>query len=260
MADENQTAREKVASWIILCSGGGIAVISIVIIIGAYFQTSGGVATVEKVFSALVPLFGTWIGTVMAFYFGKDNYESAAKNTRELVGQLGDERLKQILVKDAWIPVASIDALTVEKGKEGDFKVVSDIKKKLTNKVTRVPVWDEGKAVRYVIHESMIYKFLADRHEDAAEKAAAAPAGEPVPDVGALTLRDFLDCSLDGVSMETIVSKIGWVAQGATLADAKAKMEGTPNCQDVFVTNTGAATEPVLGWITNADIAKKMKA
>jgi hypothetical protein len=173
---------------------------------------------------------------------------------------LGDDRLKQMAVKDAWIPVTAIDAVTVDPGQENTIKA-SDIRKKLSNKVTRVPVWNSAKVVRYVIHESMIYKFLADVHESHAEKMReAAAANQAVPPPPDKTLQDFLECSIDGVSMKDIVSKIAWIAENATLADAKAKMEGTPNCQDVFVTPSGSKDESVLGWITNADIAKKTKA
>jgi hypothetical protein len=243
-----------------MCSGVGIIMISAIVIIGAWWKGDANtVGVIEKVFNALIPLFGTWVGTVMAFYFARENYETAAKNTRELVGQLGDERLKTILVKDAWIPAAAIEAVTVEVGQEGTIKI-SDMKKKLSNKVTRIPIWNSAKVVRYVIHESMIYKYLADVHEDHAVKVAAAVNNQqPAPPVVEKTLDDFLNCQLNGVLMKDVVSKIGWVAQEATLADAKAKMEGTPNCQDVFVTNSGSKDEAVLGWVTNADIAKKAK-
>ena len=73
-------------------------------------------------------------------------------------------------------------------------------------------------------------------------------------------MNDFLNFKTGDVTMQVIVSKIAWVAQNATLADAKDKMVSTPDCQDVFVTASGANTEPVLGWITNADIANKARA
>jgi hypothetical protein len=44
------------------------------------------------------------------------------------------------------------------------------------------------------------------------------------------------------------------------LADAKAKMESLTGCQDVIVTHQGNAGEPVLGWISNVDIARLSQA
>jgi hypothetical protein len=114
------------------------------------------------------------------------------------------------------------------------------VRAKLSTKVTRIPVWTDSKVVQYVIHESMIYKYLAETRT-------------PRP-----TLEDFLDEQHQ--AMRAIVTKIGWIPLQSTLADAKALMDSIPGCQDVFVTQTGVKTEPVLGWITNIEIANKSRA
>jgi hypothetical protein len=244
LAEENNgslTGRETVALWVIILSGAGISLVAIVAIWVGTQATGDNRNLVMTVFNALIPMFGTWVGTVIAFYFSRENFATAAKATRELVSQLGDDALKQISVKDAWIPVTAIEAVTVDDAKE-DTVLVSDIHAKLSSKVSRVPVWNQNKVGRYVIHESMIYKFMAEQNNKAA------------------TLRDFLGFATSGTTMKNIVSKIGWVSPNATLGDAKEKMQSIPDCQDVFVTASGAMTEPVLGWITNADIARKAKA
>ena len=41
------------------------------------------------------------------------------------------------------------------------------------------------------------------------------------------------------------------VAETASLADARTKMLQNALCEDVFITRTGAAGEPILGWITD---------
>lgn len=38
----------------------------------------------QYVFGALLPLWGTWIGTILAFYYSKDNFESASKSANQL--------------------------------------------------------------------------------------------------------------------------------------------------------------------------------
>lgn len=40
---------------------------------------------------------------------------------------------------------------------------------------------------------------------------------------------------------------------------ASAKMETVEHCQDVFVTETGTAAEPVVGWLTNNEIAEALQ-
>jgi hypothetical protein len=252
-ADAN-SGRDQLAHQVIFWSGIGIALVSLALIIATAARQPASLGTVvTTVFNTLIPLFGTWVGTVLAFYFSRENYAAAAKTTKDLVQQLGDGRLKQIAVKDAWIPVAAIDAITAP----DDTCPFSEIRAKLSTKVSRVPIWNADKVVRYVVHESVIFEFLADHAEKRVQAASATP---PQPAPPAPTLQDFLDFMSDGVPMRTTVKKIVWVAQTATLADAKAKMESLPDCQDIFVTNTGTPTEGVLGWITNADIAKKAKA
>lgn len=236
------TTREGVALWVIILSGVGISVIAIVAIWVGSQAAEPNRNLVMTVFNTLVPMFGTWVGTVIAFYFSRENFATAAKATRELVGQLGDDRLRQIAVKDVWIPSAAIDAVTVAAGQENTIQF-ANVRGKLSSKVSRIPVWDQNKVVRYVIHESMIYKFLA-------EQVAATPAP---------TLQDFLNFAVNGTTMRNIVSKIAWVSQGSTLADARERMTSVPDCQDVFVTATGQNSESILGWITNSVIANKSK-
>lgn len=239
----NGAGRDQLAGQVVFWSGLGIATISVAVVAAVALRgdPKNIETTLTTVFNTLVPLFGTWVGTVLAFYFSSKNYEAAAKATKDLVGQLGDDRLKQIPIKDAWIPASGISGLPVDDGKESTVDFVKDVEGLLNTQISRVPVWDANKVVRYVLHESMVYRFLAKNKK-------------PDP-----TLQDFLDFAADAGTYRDIVSKIGWVSQTATLADAKAKMEGTPNCQDVFVTASGSNIEPVLGWVTNVEIAKKSK-
>ena len=159
---ENPSKRESVALWIIIFSGLGITLVAIAAIwIGTLATTDQSRTLVMSVFNTLVPIFGTWVGTVTAFYFSRENFATAARATRELVSQLGDDRLRQIAVKDAWIPVAAIDAITVAAGQEASVEFAA-VRARLSSKVSRVPVWNDNKVVRFVIHESMIYKFLAE--------------------------------------------------------------------------------------------------
>ena len=34
---------------------------------------------IKDLFGMLLPLIGTWVGTVLAYYFSKDNFEAASK-------------------------------------------------------------------------------------------------------------------------------------------------------------------------------------
>jgi hypothetical protein len=49
------------------------------------------------------------------------------------------------------------------------------------------------------------------------------------------------------------------VAEDATLADAKTKMDKLPQCLDIFVTKNGTKNEPIIGWLTNLIIVESAK-
>jgi hypothetical protein len=51
----------------------------------------------------------------------------------------------------------------------------------------------------------------------------------------------------------------GFVSLDSNLRDAQLIIDRVDVCQDVFVTQTGKNTEPVLGWITNSTIAENAK-
>jgi len=114
--------------------------------------------------------------------------------------------------------------------------------------VTRIPILDHKGAVKYIIHQSMLYKFISEK----SMQAGAAPLN-----ITALTLKDLLEFP----NMLDLVEKsLGFVSVKATLGEAKATMEKTKNCQDVFVTEKGRADEPIIGWLANTDISKHAKA
>jgi hypothetical protein len=46
----------------------------------------------------------------------------------------------------------------------------------------------------------------------------------------------------------------GVIGRRATIAEARTKVDSMPDCRDLFVTETGKATESVLGYLTNLDL------
>jgi hypothetical protein len=51
----------------------------------------------------------------------------------------------------------------------------------------------------------------------------------------------------------------GFVSVDATLGDAKLVMEKIDKCGDVFVTQSGKLSEPLLGWVTDSTIIENSK-
>lgn len=220
--------RHRIASTIIVLAFLGIAATATVMIAVMPYRS-------HEVFSAVVPLFGTWVGTVLAFYFARENFESASRSMQGLVDRLSpEERLKSTPVREVMITAAEIVAIRLKPG-EADADVPFAAIEGLSAKVTRVPILNAEGSARYVLHQSLIYKF----------KAAQAPGAGP-------TLKDVLAVE----ALRKLAEALAFVKIDASLAEAKRAMEAVAGCQDVFVTQNGRREEPVLGWLDNARMAK----
>jgi len=115
--------------------------------------------------------------------------------------------------------------------------------------VTRIPVFDHADVPLAVVHQSLLYKFLADRSIDAMK------AGQPF-DADAYTLADLLAAA--GMK-ELVQDSLAYVSEAAMLSDAKDQMDRVPSCQDVFVTKSGRPGEAALGWLTDAEVRRAAK-
>ena len=131
--------------------------------------------------------------------------------------------------------------------KPEDLKIKELVEEMNKAKRQRLPVLDEKGAAVYIIHLSTLTEFVAQK-----SLGGTAPA-----DIEKLTIGQ-----LKADAKDLFDKILAWkpVPRGGTLADAKKAMEALRDCSDVFVTESGQANEPVLGWVTNADIALYSKA
>jgi hypothetical protein len=170
--------------------------------------------------------------------------KGAGDDARE--GKLNDPKP----VNQFMIPFSKIVPEIIPEGKtEKDIKI-ANIYHKFSDMITRIPVFDHKNTVKYVIHQSLIFKYIAG------ESVKKAESGETLK-IADITLEDFLNHP--GIR-EIVQKSIAFVSKDATLTQAKEKMEQVKNCQDVFVTETGASNEPVIGWLLNTEISKNLKA
>jgi hypothetical protein len=65
------------------------------------------------------------------------------------------------------------------------------------------------------------------------------------------TIGDMLNVA----EYKQLIEAIGFVAERATVADARAVMVSVINCNDVFVTTSGKRDERAIGWLTNTLLA-----
>jgi hypothetical protein len=224
--------RERLSTWVSLVSIGGVIILAIIMIWASW--TANDKETMKLVFSSVLPLFGAWIGTILAFYYGRENYEAGTRNTIKIAEAVGLERLKEIPVTSKMIARKDMIVCT----RSPDNIRLTDIINKLSE-IERLPVLNDKNAIIYMIHRSAIDRYLAQK----------ALKSTQVANLQNTTLKNLLE---DDSKLKSLFEQsFGFVKASSTLADAKTEMERIPKCQDVFVTQSGNKDEPVIGWITN---------
>ena len=190
----------------------------------------------QTILGTVLPVIGTWVGTVLAFYFSKESLQVATQSVNAIARQLtADERLRSKPVQSVMIPRGEMFAV---RGPAENVNLLQALKGLGDSKKgDRLPVLDANERPLYVAHRSTINQFLVD-------KARENPSG----DLKTLTFADMLSRPDLKSALE---SSFAMVREDATLADAKTAMDALKFPQDVFVTRTGSQNEPVLGWITN---------
>lgn len=196
---------------------------------------------IKDVLTIILPLIGTWVGTVLAFYFSRENFVAAARQTADLVRQLTPEqRLQSIPVTavmlDMSAPTTTRFVLPTQEDAE-KCKLKSDLidARMQRNNRNRLPIVDDAGRVLFVVHRSIIDKFLVKRAEGGGTSLADA------------TLKDLLA----EAELKAIFLSFATVGKNSTLIAVKQAMDGNPNCSDAFVTEDGTKGSRALGWITN---------
>jgi hypothetical protein len=236
---DSPSFQQRLAFYLVVIGSGVVGILAAVAIVCASFgsATNSG-QTAKDILAIILPVIGTWIGTVLAFYFGKENFKAAAEETRALLGQrlskpainyakeLADFEKSSIIVPDR----AAALALKLD-----------DINKKLADLgFYRIPVLTSDKAPLFVIHRQPLDSFTAAQCR--AGNAAAA---------NTVTLQDLLNDPTEGPRIQ---NSFALIPESATLADAKAAMATRSPCQDVFITKNGRDGEPTIAWLNNNDI------
>ena len=205
---------------------------------------------VKDILTIILPLVGTWVGTVLAFYFSRENFVAAAKQTADLVRQLTPEqRLQSIAVTEVMLDMSAATTLKLTLPTPEDapkIKVKADVVEALLekNKRNRLPIIDSTGKVLYVVHRNYIDQFLLKCAEAGNTQVADA------------TLQDLLDAE----GLKAIFQAFAVVGKEARLITVKQSIDGNPNCSDAFVTEDGTNGSKAIGWITNVMVQEKSAA
>lgn len=221
--------RHTVARSVLWAAIGGIVILGILSIVKTKDPTT--------ILNLLLPVFGTWVGTLLAYYFGKENFESAAKNATELARELTN-KLQSIGASTVMTRVEAIELPAPIKGVAPAAYNTVKIKALVDNMDReRLPLLDPTSgSVVGVVHKSLLNAFLV---------------AQPTANQATVTLQDLLNDATYGKTAKTTFVTL---PETATLADVKKEMANKSaqigqTCQDVFIVASG--TNRVVGWITD---------
>jgi hypothetical protein len=223
----------------------GISILAVTVLAAVIIVRKHDPDAPQNVLNSVLPLLGTWVGTILAYYFSKENFEAATQSVTALAKQLTPQQLLQSTpVRTKMIPRAQ---MVVQKAPAANLKLTDALNKlEQEKKGNRVPVLGDKDEPKYIVHRSLIDSYLT----------SLARGGKSTQEITAQTLQNMLDGNADTKRM---AESFAVVKEDATLADALATMSNLQDCQDVFVTQTGSKDEPVLGWITNVIIQENAK-
>jgi hypothetical protein len=236
-------SRFHIAIWVLGYSGVGVTLLSVMVILAAWNSPKFQEIT-QIVFSAVLPLLATWVGTVLAYYYSRENFESANQNVRDMVKLTSTAKLQAIKVSDVMIPLKDITAFRLTSQKTAaTTSLINDLIDSLEkNRRNRLPILDDKDLPKFVIHRSII--------------DSKPPKSNT--NIAAITLQNLLDSSSSEVQKFLKVT-FGTVKEVETLADVKREMNRENGRLDVLVTQDGTASSAVVGWVTNLIVAEHAK-
>jgi hypothetical protein len=245
-ANDEPKYRFNLAKWIIIFVFSVTGFIGVVaIVMATIFYNEKSIGSVKDILGILLPVLSAWAGAVIAFYFGRENFESGTKSSAALVKQLtSEEKLKSILIKDVMINITKAVTFTLDKP-EKDIKIKSDLidAKLEKEKKERLPILDPQGRIKYMAHRSLFDKFIV-------QEVAKTKKLED------LSFQDMLN---DDNFKEVLTGSFKTLTEASNLAQAKFLMDQIKICSDVFATEDGTANSKVLGWVTNMIVKEQSK-
>ncbi|TCL75994.1 hypothetical protein [Rhizobium sp. BK251] len=233
----SDAVRDRIAPIVLAVGGAAIAILAFGLIIAFSVLASDPSNDVLKgkvdsllmgVFTAVLPVFATWVGTVIAFYFTNESFRQAAQTAREAAQGFGSAER----VTDRMIPYAKIAKIEEERAQARAI-TMDRVMKLFNDNTTRIIVFDKSKQPVFILRRKsppMPKEWVPESPATFADK----------------TIDDYVKAN-DGKNAADATS-FGFIAENATLDVARAEMIKSGS-EDIFVTASGQKTEEVLGWL-----------
>lgn len=204
----------------------GLTIIAIIVISSIYLSSATDAekkaVTAEKIFNALLPMFATWVGTVLAFYFGRENFESATKRYEKIITQLTPDVLDDITVEQIMIDIKTMVVQQLVDCSKKNIKELAEFLESINK--SRMPVLENEK-IKYIIHKSVF------------DEAVRKKDNQPIK------FDDFIK------EYNPTVTSFITAYKTDKLEQVLEKMQKQTMIQDVFIVDGDGK---VIGWLTNS--------
>jgi len=190
----------------------------------------------------VLPVVAAWVGTVMAFYFGKENFKAATDSVSQIARQLtSQEKLGQTNVQEIGKPMEAVAPLRLDGTDKLESVTLDKLEEKMRAKAPpfeRLPILSAEGTPLMLVHRSVLNDFLLNKK--------TADPGKNAKDYNLSDLvKDYPWLQQDSFAT---------VSPTASAAQAKDAMAQRKGCSDVFVTMDGTSATAVTRWVTNVDL------
>lgn len=200
--------------------------------IAAILASGGKPETVQGVFTAVITLVGSWGGAVIAYYFGRENFNAASQQTQLAIKTLSGTPWQARKLREVMRSMDKAARLQLEGDAEAlPLQALAERFAEI-EPLERLPLVDAEGVVHYVIHLSTLNKYRVDHPELTAEDTVAA------------LLQDR------GLN-RLLINGLRVLGPDDTLERAKQLIDTIDECMDIIVTETGKPDGRALGWLTN---------
>jgi hypothetical protein len=159
-------ARSKIGRHIVYWALASVTLLGLAGIgCAAFFQgDEKQLSGVKDIISMILPVVAAWVGTVLAFYFSRENYLAAAENNAVVLNLRFDQRLQTIAVTDVMLMIEKADVL-VNDASEDQIKLKEDLimANFKSSGRNRLPILTTKGVMRYVVHRSIVDKFIVEK-------------------------------------------------------------------------------------------------
>jgi len=194
------------------------------------------------ILATVLPVVAAWVGGVMAYYFGKENFRAGAENAEKLVRELKQtpqQKLEALKAGESGLEIDKAASYRLPVGVKLDDANLTVLEKafdKDGKTYERLPILDEKGCAQACLHMSTLTKYFATAKKDNANEMIL---GELVRKLKWKPENSF-----------------GTVSPTDNLKRVQDIINFTNECKDIFVTADGTKAKRAERWITNDDITK----